>query len=125
MRHMVAVFARHSYQCSFDERADAGDLPQDRLAPRHEPIFAGVGGFHAWNVHLRINLATKKAPATTFSAVGAPRAPLRRVYAGDAAPPRRLTGATNSFSERLALRGASAFSHGSRLSGKVGTDLHG
>ena len=47
MRHVTAVLARQFHQCSFDERADTGDLPQDRLAPRHEPIFGGFIGFHS------------------------------------------------------------------------------
>ena len=46
MRHMAAVLARQFYEGAFDERADSGDLPQERLAPRHEPIFRGFGRIH-------------------------------------------------------------------------------
>jgi hypothetical protein len=46
VRHMAAILVRHFYECSFDKRADSGDLPQDRLAPRHEPVFYGFYGLH-------------------------------------------------------------------------------
>jgi hypothetical protein len=45
MRHVTAVLSRQSYKSSFDERADTGDLPQERLAPRHEPILWVHSGF--------------------------------------------------------------------------------
>jgi hypothetical protein len=38
MRHVPALFVRPFDQRSFDKRADIGDLPQERLAPRHEPV---------------------------------------------------------------------------------------
>ena len=59
MCHVAAVLARQSYQCSFDERAYAGDLPQDRLAPRHEPISDGLSWSHAWPVLLRATYCNK------------------------------------------------------------------
>jgi hypothetical protein len=46
MGHMPAVFARQFDQCTFDERPDLGDLPQGRLAPRHEPIVDGFCVVH-------------------------------------------------------------------------------
>ena len=61
MRHMAAVLARQSDQCSFDKRPDTDDLPQSRLAPRHEPILDGFCVFHDWTVLLRANYCNKKS----------------------------------------------------------------
>lgn len=60
MRHMAAVFSRQFDQCPFDERADVGDLPQNRLPPRHEPVFTCFYEFHVWTVLLRANKSNKK-----------------------------------------------------------------
>jgi len=78
--HMAAVFSRQSYQCSFDERADAGDLPQDRLAPRHEPIFDGFSGFHDWTVFLRANKSNKKRACDKIFLPQAIRNPLQPLF---------------------------------------------
>lgn len=43
---MTTVLARQFHQSSFDKRADVGNLPQDRLSPRHEPIFGLFCGVH-------------------------------------------------------------------------------
>lgn len=59
MSHMAAVFARQSDHSSFDEGADACDLPQNRLAPRHEPVFIRFFDYHYWTVLLRANKSNK------------------------------------------------------------------
>ena len=46
MRDMAAVLSRQFDERSFDERADVGDLPQDRLPARHEPVLSDFYGFH-------------------------------------------------------------------------------
>ena len=46
MRHMATVFVRQFYERTLDERADVGDLPQDRLPACHEPVFRDFYGFH-------------------------------------------------------------------------------
>ena len=61
MGHMAAVLARQFHQCSFDERADTGDLPQDRLAPRHEPILTGFVAFMIRLYYIRANNSNKKS----------------------------------------------------------------
>lgn len=43
---MTTVLTRQFYKSSFDKRADVGDLPQNRLSPRHEPIFGLFRGVH-------------------------------------------------------------------------------
>jgi hypothetical protein len=61
MRHVATVFSRHFDKCSFDERADTGDLPQERLAPRHEPILGVLCSVHGWTVYIRANICNKKS----------------------------------------------------------------
>jgi hypothetical protein len=61
MRHVTTVLSRQFYKSSFDERADAGDLPQERLAPRHEPILWIFCGVHGWTVYIRANICNKKS----------------------------------------------------------------
>lgn len=73
MCHMAAIFARHTNERSFDERADIGDLPQDRLAPRHEPVLAGFCAIHTWTVYIRANNATKKSACDNFFLPQAPQ----------------------------------------------------
>ena len=46
VRHVAASFMRHFHQRSFDEWPDLSNLPQDRLAPFHEPVFNWFLRFH-------------------------------------------------------------------------------
>lgn len=94
MCHMPAVFARQFDQCAFDERADLGDLPQDRLAPRHEPILHGYCVVHNWTVLLRANSGNKKSACDDFSSQTSGPQPLRRLLAAYLAAFRRYAGAT-------------------------------
>ena len=76
MRHVPAVFARQPDQCSFAERAEVGDLPQDRLAPRHEPIPDGFCAIHSWTVLLQSNKGNKKTAGDDILLPPAPAGPL-------------------------------------------------
>jgi len=66
MGHMATVLARQFHQGSFDKRADIGDLPQDRLAPRHEPIFRALYGLHGWTVLIHARIGNKKSACDNF-----------------------------------------------------------
>jgi hypothetical protein len=69
MSHMAAVPSRQFDQSSFDERAYFGDLPQNRLAPRHEPVFGSFYVVHIWTVLIRANNCNKKSACDDISFV--------------------------------------------------------
>ena len=72
MRHMATVSSRQSDHCSFDERADMGDPPQNPLAPRHEPILGLFYGIHSWTVLLRANISNTKRACNNVLLAQAP-----------------------------------------------------
>lgn len=96
MGHMAAVFARQFDHSSLDERADAGDLPQDRLSPRHEPVLIGFCGIHNWTVLLRANKCNKKRACDSIFLSQAPVSPCYASFTANSATLSAANGATNS-----------------------------
>jgi len=93
---MAAVFSRQFDHSPFDERGGVGDLPQDRLPPRHEPVLMCFYGVHNWTVLLRANKCNKKSACDSIFLPQAPRWPCFVCFAAYSAAFTAAKGATIS-----------------------------